>query len=375
MKQTLILEGNLAHLFVPDVLSFLNIIKKTGRADFFKGISEINIYWKNGEIVFATSNREEDSLGRFLLRNGKITKEQYEESQKYMRPGVKHGKILVKLGFITPKDLWWGVKEQVLEIIYSLFSWTEGKFLFFETNEDAFKQRIFLDLNTTNIIMEGARRLDEWKVIKEKIPSQDIIFQRVAQKEEYIQNLNLNEKEKMVLSLVDGKKDVFNIIRATGLSEFETNKILYSLCIAQLIIPIPKQGEIKIDEEDKPYLLKVAERYNNLFERIFLDLSNQLGEVEAQTIMNKILRQNPLSNEIFQDTIFDKNGRFDENSLIANVSELPYGERLQVLDDTLNTLLSFLLFEVSKHLDENSKQKLYSDISKEKMEWNNICIL
>jgi hypothetical protein len=370
MKQTLILEGNLANLFVPDVLSFFNAIRKTGRSDFFQGHWEVNIYWKNGEIVFATSNREEDSLGKFLLRNGKITKEQYEESQKYLKPGTKHGKVLIKLGFITPKDLWWGVKEQVLEIIYQLFSWKEGKFLFFETKEEDFHQRIFLDLNTTNIIMEGVRRLDEWKLIKEKIPGPEVVFQKVPQEEEYINNLNLNDLERKALSLVDGKRNIFDIIQELNLSEFETHKILYSLHIAQLIAPISKPIEIKYDEEDKPNLLKVALRYNNLFQRIFNDLTKSVGETEAQITMNNILKQNPLSSELFQDTSFGKNGRFDENTLIANVSELPYGERLQVLDETLNTILSYLLFEVSQHLDNDSKTKLYSYISEEKRIWN-----
>lgn len=370
MKQTLVLEGNLANLFVPDILSFLNLINKTGRSDFFHDRLEVNLYWKNGEIVFATSNSEEDTLGKFLLRNGKITKEQYEESQKHMSPGQKHGKVLVKLGFITPKDLWWGVKEQILEIIYKLFSWKSGKFLFFETNEEDFHQRIFLDLNTTNIIMEGVRRLDEWKVIREKIPSSEVIFQRIAQEEDFINKLNLNKIEKETLNLIDGKKSVSELVHLLGLSEFETHKILYSLNVAQLITPIIKQVEIKIDEEDKPYLLKVAERYNNLFQRIFFDLSESIGDAEAQITMNRILKQNPLSVELFQDTIFNNNGKFDENSLIANVSELPYGERLQVLDDTLNTILSYLLFEVSRHLDNEAKSKLYSYISEEKRIWN-----
>lgn len=370
MKQTLILEGNLSSLFIPDILSFINIIRKTGRSDFFKGHWEVNIYWKNGEIVFAASNREEDSLGKFLVRNGKISKEQYEESQKYMKPGAKHGKVLIKLGFITPKDLWWGVKEQVLEIIYQLFSWKEGKFLFFETNEEDFHQRIFLDLNTTNIIMEGARRLDEWKIIKEKIPNLEVVFQKVPQEEEYINNLNLSEIERKALNLVDGKRNIYDLIRELNISEFETHKILYSLNIAQLITSVSKPQELKIDEEDQPYLLKVAERYNNLFQRIFNDLAKSIGDAEAQITMNNILKQNPLSMELFQDTIFDKSGKFDENSLIANISELPYGERLQVLDETLNTILSYLLFEVSKHLDKDSKTKLYSYISDEKRIWN-----
>ena len=34
------------------------------------------VVWKDGDIVFATSNSPEHSLGQFLLRNGKITLQQ-----------------------------------------------------------------------------------------------------------------------------------------------------------------------------------------------------------------------------------------------------------------------------------------------------------
>src|SRR2546428_11109184 len=122
---------------MPDVFSFLAMIRATGKLLLREARMERTIHWREGEVVFATSNSSEHSLGQFLLRNGKITQEQYEESAQRVGPNLRHGKVLVQMGVISPNDLWWGVKNQALEILYSLFHWTEGTFSFVETEEIA----------------------------------------------------------------------------------------------------------------------------------------------------------------------------------------------------------------------------------------------
>src|SRR5437870_94202 len=180
MAETPILQGDLARIQLPDVLSFVSMIRRSGKLVLHNGELERTLVWKDGDIVFATSNSPEDSLGRFLLRNGKITQEQYEDSKRRVTATTRHGKLLVQMGAISPKDLWWGVKNQALEIIYSLFSWSSGSFDFCETAEELTSEKIVLSLNTSSVIMEGIRRLDESARIREKIPSLDIILMPLA---------------------------------------------------------------------------------------------------------------------------------------------------------------------------------------------------
>src|SRR5688572_19334126 len=112
-----ILQGDLSKIQLPDVLSFVALIRETGKLVVRRHDLERTILWKEGDIVFASSSSTEHSLGQFLLRNGKINVQQYEESRRKVSPQLRHGKILVQMGAISPKDLWWGVKNQVLEII------------------------------------------------------------------------------------------------------------------------------------------------------------------------------------------------------------------------------------------------------------------
>jgi len=120
-----VLEGDLSAIQLPDILSFLAMIRATGRLVVRHDELERSMHWREGEVIFATSTSFEHTLGQFLLRNGKINREQFEESRRRVTPQMRHGKVLVQMGAISPKDLWWSVKNQVLEIIYSLFTWNE----------------------------------------------------------------------------------------------------------------------------------------------------------------------------------------------------------------------------------------------------------
>ena len=89
------------------------------------------------------------------------------------------------------------------------------------------------------------------------------------------------------------------------------------------------------------------------------------GEIQAREIFVAAL-QNADSNELWTGVFFDQYGRFDENMLIANISELPFEERKAVLDEGLNTLLSIQLFEVSQHLPPAGKVEIFRFISDQK---------
>lgn len=105
MAETPILEGDLRRIQIADVLSFVSMIRANARLLLRHGRLERTIYWKEGDIAFASSNSPEQSLGQFLLRNGKITQEQFDESTQRVGPNMRHGKALVQMGAISPNDL------------------------------------------------------------------------------------------------------------------------------------------------------------------------------------------------------------------------------------------------------------------------------
>jgi hypothetical protein len=370
MSDKPILQGDLSKIQLPDVLSFVAMIRETGKLQLTTGQLERTILWKDGDIVFATSNSPDHSLGMFLLRNGKITRDQYEESKRRVTPQLRHGKILVQMGAISPKDLWWGVKNQVLEIIYSLFGWKEGAFAFYESHEELTQERIVVQINTSSVIMEGIRRLDESARIREKIPDLGMVFVKVAGVVPDFEDLDLSHSEIGIYNAIDGRKSVRELTGRSELTEFEVTRILFQLVSARLVEPVKPEEEkgfrpVFLDVEDSPELLKVISTYNDMFGRLFESLEKQVGEDQARDIFMTIL-QNAETDELWAGVFFDQYGRFDENMLIANISELPFERRKAVLDEGLNTLLSVQLFEVSQHLDQAGKVEVFRFISDQK---------
>ncbi|MEA2415638.1 MAG: hypothetical protein QOI58_2295, partial [Thermoanaerobaculia bacterium] len=75
-----------------EVLVKIHRYRAPGRVDCKRGDEIKRIYLDHGQIVFATTNQLAESLGDKLLREGRITRRQYEESVARAREtGSRHG--------------------------------------------------------------------------------------------------------------------------------------------------------------------------------------------------------------------------------------------------------------------------------------------
>jgi uncharacterized protein DUF4388 len=367
MSERPILEGDLRRVQIADVLSFVSMIRGSGKLVLKQGRLERALNWIEGEITFATSNSPEQSLGQFLLRNGKITQEQYEESARRVGPNMRHGKALVQMGAISPNDLWWALKNNALEIIYSLFAWTDGSFIFIEAGEEVLNERIVLSINTSSTIMEGIRRVDETARIREKLTSLEMIFAKTGETPDF-KELDMSEDEIAVYNNIDGHLTVQGLVAKSELTDFEVMRILFQLLMARLIEEAPEKEETRppfLDVEDSPELLRIISTYNDMFGRLHDSLASAVGEDAARDIFSSAL-ENAASDDLWNGVFFDQYGRFDENMLMANISELPFERRQRVLEEGLNALLSVQLFEVSQHLDAEGKVDVFRFIEDQK---------
>jgi uncharacterized protein DUF4388 len=367
MSERPIFEGDLRRVQIADVLSFVSMIRGSGKLQLKQGRLERTLHWLQGEIIFANSNSPDQSLGQFLLRNGKITQEQYDESAQRVGPNMRHGKALVQMGAISPNDLWWGLKNQALEIIYSLFAWNEGSFSFVEAGEEVLHERIVLSINTSSAIMEGIRRLDETARIREKITSLEMVFARTAEVPDF-KELDMSEDEIGVYNNIDGTLSIRGLVAKSELTDFEVTRILFQLLMARLIEIAPEEKETRpvfLDVEDSPELLRIISTYNDMFGRLYESLAAAVGDISARDIFSTAL-ETTASDDLWSGVFFDQYGRFDENMLMANISELPFERRQSALEEGLNALLSVQSFEVSQHLDPDGKIEVFRFIEDQK---------
>lgn len=348
-------QGKLKSISVPDLLTFIGMIKKNGILTVESGNVTRKFYWEKGELVFANSTHPDETLGSFLIRHGKITQEQNMKSGMLVEPGKRQGKILVQMGILTPKQLWWAVKNQVLEIIYGIFSLSDGTF-FFEEIEEPTEEKIKLSTSTTNIIMEGIRRLDEWPRIKELIPD-DTVVPTLVPPEFRDNQVKFQEGEIEVMNLVDGNRNIRDIVHVSPFEEFETLRILMSLLLARYIFIPGSSATQEEDVEDVNTIKSLIEKYNRIFGELWNSLGEKILPKERQDLFDDI--KNQVNEPVLEGPLFDARGHLPITVLMANVADYPQEKRVKVLSSSLDNLLSFLLFEASKHLDSAQKDSIY----------------
>ncbi len=219
-------KGTLQDVSFPSLLVYLNTWGRTGTLTVSFGVVCKKVFLKEGEAVFASSNSNDDWLGVSLVKAGKISLQQFEFSTEVMKKsGKRHGAVLVELGYITPKELFWAVKYQVREIIYSLFEYDRAEYEFVEGRIP--EEVITLKMSMGSLIYEGVSRIDNLIRIKEEIPPVWTVLQLNDDPMRLFQSVQFSPKDKKILSLVDGQRTIKQVIEDSWFNSFEAMKIIY----------------------------------------------------------------------------------------------------------------------------------------------------
>src|SRR3990172_848329 len=127
------ISGSLRDFRLSDIVIGIQRSGRTGVLDIKSSSVKKWVYVDGGDMVFAGSNQSSDRLGDMLLREGKITEEQYIKSSEVMlKTGKRHGAVLIELGYLKPIELPQAVKRYVESIIEGLFAMRDGSFEFRE---------------------------------------------------------------------------------------------------------------------------------------------------------------------------------------------------------------------------------------------------
>jgi tetratricopeptide (TPR) repeat protein len=234
------IRGSLREASLPDVLQLLAMGKKTGCLSVTHRNSFGYIYFDKGRICYASIVNRRDRLGDMLVKLGTITQAQLDAGVALQdrRRDSRLGELLVEQGALTLQQLHDAIEKQIQEAVYFLFTWNQGTFNFeADVVPDAHDYQV--SINPESLLLEGARRVDEWDLVEKKIPSFDIVFE-VDRERLDESDAELNPEQRAVLNLVDGVRDVQGIIDASGFVEFEVGKALYGLVTAGFIHRIGK---------------------------------------------------------------------------------------------------------------------------------------
>ena len=275
------LSGNLKTVSFPDILQLLATGKKTGILECKTSSRQKEVAFKDGNIVYASSvNSAEDLLGNMLLKRGKISKGDLERAiTLHKQTGRQLGTTLIDMNLFTKEEIGECLKLQIEEIVYNLFSWREGDFVFHEGA--APKNTPFLiELNTMNVIMEGTRRIDEWLEIQKVLPPDDVMLRIAQSPKSNREELVISIDEFRLLALINGERTLPDLIGMSPMGEFVTCRALYRLIVNNLVEVAGKregESEIPIDEEEIALSI-IFYLYNNCFHRLRSHVDDMLGE-------------------------------------------------------------------------------------------------
>lgn len=238
------IEGSLSDVSLADICQLLAMGRKTGCLSLTDRSNFGYVYFEQGRVIYASVLNRPDRLGELLVRNDVISRADLSaamESQARNK-GARLGEILVDECNLSEEDLHRFIRLQIEEAVYHLFAWNQGSF-HFDPDQRPEEDGLFLvNIPAESLLLEGARRVDEWSLIEKKVPSFDLVFV-VTKDPAEDPDVELEERQKRILPLIDGTRTVDEIITESGLVEFDVGKALYGLIQAGFVERAGEQAD------------------------------------------------------------------------------------------------------------------------------------
>ena len=233
------IEGPLRELGIHDVFQLLDLSRKTGALSVVSALrdNQGTVFFDGGAVVFATIRSNPHRLGDMLVRAGKISEADLDRARTIQEKGDSRrlGAILLETGAVTPKELERHVRLHIEEVVFELMSWREGYFSFEERAIEDAPSEASVRISTESLLMEGARRIDEWSRIEGKVPHVGVVPVLAPLRADHPSLLDLLPNEWQVLSEIDGARDIREIALSLGQSDFDIAKVVYGMVTTGVI--------------------------------------------------------------------------------------------------------------------------------------------
>jgi hypothetical protein len=233
-----LLQGHLKEFSLPNVFQLVKMSAKTGALTIDRAGESGKIFFRNGQIYFATAHPGTMPLGERLVKSGNVTSNQLraalgEQKKKSARGRI--GSILLEHGYIDRATLEQSVRDQIEDVTFNFFSWTDGDFTF-EADETVTDEDILVEMNVESVIMEGCRRIDEWELIFATLGSLERVPRlRYNDIVEEDGGVKLTPDQWRVVCWVDGRHDINTVLKECGLDRFNGAKVVFDLNRAGLL--------------------------------------------------------------------------------------------------------------------------------------------
>jgi len=266
------LKGTLRDFGLSDIFQLISHQRKTGVLYLEDKGKNVAVTFDEGKVVGAeggsAKTHEKERVGDILVKSGLVDMARLQEClQEQKRTAKKLGVVLTEKNYLTEELFRAALAFQIKETLYKIFQWASGTYKF-DATKVSYDKHFISPLPAEYILMDAARIIDEWPGVQAKIPSLEIVFDKVTGAEDKIirnshlagqakdeDDINFDmlgeeepksfDSDKMVLStdqervfdLVNGQFNVSDIAYRSLLGDFEASKTLVELVGFGLIKP------------------------------------------------------------------------------------------------------------------------------------------
>lgn len=265
------LEGMLDYYHLSDIVLGIQRARRTGVLNIETGQWRKKVYFKDGEMVFSSSDQDDEQLGAMLLAAGMITPYQHQNTLALAQEtGKSQGALLVEMRYLNPQELIQAVNHRVETIIMNLCNIDNARFSFSEEPLQR-GEIVMLKLNSNDLLYRGSKNTDCFDSFKRRYLRHGTLVSISSEMIGFLDRLVLEERDREILSLINGKTSLNEILSVSPVKEEDTLRSIYALFNAQLLdVEAERAKEEKPQEqetasEEKAFDSELADRIDRLF--------------------------------------------------------------------------------------------------------------
>ncbi|MDH3786519.1 MAG: DUF4388 domain-containing protein, partial [Acidobacteriota bacterium] len=244
----LTLEGSLADRPFVDLIVEMAAADATGVLQVQRGSHKRTFHLQEGRCVFSTSNQSDDGLMAYLLRRGVISLRDREEVTQRLLTNKRVGTILLEMGVIDNADLTEMIRQQLMEILFDTFGWTDADYGF-RAGELPTLEKITMQESIEQLVSEGLRHVVDWDRIVAGIGGLDSKVELTPTYLDRLDALHGGPAEWQVVAALQEPATVRRLCRTVDLPDYRVCQIIWALRVLDAVICRPGETEIETHVE------------------------------------------------------------------------------------------------------------------------------
>ncbi len=243
------LLGTLTGFGITEIFQLISQQMKTGALILSAPKNEVSIIFRDGIIIGIVSDKwEDDPRARILLDNNILPEKTYRTAMDNQeKKSIPWHEILISQGNIKESILEKASNMIIRETLLETFQWKEGSYRFDES-EPNYRNMLSCYLPAEGIILDTLRVIDEWPIIKAKLPPVDYSPVKVMPlTEEIVRSQDLSPMDMQIFDLIDDTKTIEELVRESLETRFDALGSIVRLIEAGLIETFPRGSKQKLD--------------------------------------------------------------------------------------------------------------------------------